>query len=359
MSIRKEKPKLEEFKTLKDALKGDKPSRHVGEIKMDAAHAKRVNEMQKFFKMGGQLPVSAMREAIGTGAWDSIMLDAMHKRMMKGWGGALQRLHWDKLVSQQASLSDFRTRNVIQRGTFTTLSVVPEGGDYHEVEFSDDRATYTPKKYGAIFGLSYEALSNDDLSALSTIPNDFGGAAARTIEKYMIYTLLDQNADTYDGNSLFDNSNHANDLGTGKPLNHDNLEAAIEKMLVQTDIDGNYLSIPPRYLLVNPAQYYDALRLIKSEARPGTANNDINVHKGELEVIASSWVTATYWYLIADPSMCETFEVGFLGGRREPEIFEESPQAGHAFSNDERRWKCRLVFGAASVDWRGFCRGYA
>jgi len=350
------KAKLEDCKSPGDITRGDRPTRRVGEMKVDK---KRVREMQRLLTSGAAMPLKLMREAIGEGAWDSLMLDAMHKRMIKGWSAAMQELHWDKLVSQFASLSDFRTRNVIQRGTFTTLSVVPEGGDYHEVEFTDDRATYTPKKYGAIFGLSYEAMSNDDLSALGTIPQDFGGAAARTIEKYILYTIIDQNITAYDSNSLFDDTNHSNDLGSGYALNHDNLEAGIEKMMAQTDIDGNYLNVRPKYLLVSPGQYYDAMRLVRSAGRPGTGNNDINVHQGELIVISSSWITDTYWYLVADPAMMETIEAGFLGGRREPEIFEESANSGHQFSNDEKRWKCRLVFGAAPVDWRGFVRGYA
>lgn len=346
------KAKFEQFATLAEAVHGDKPRKREP-IKVDA---KVMRVVESWLARGGTLPVSQIREAIGVGAWDSIMLNAMHKRLLKGWTQVMERLHWQKLVSFVKPVADFRSQYALQVGDFTTLDVVPEKGAYTDAEFTDDRASYSIQKYGKLFGMGYESMTNDDLGVLSGMVQRFGGASARTIEKYIIYTLIDQNPTAYDGYSLFDSTNRtqSNKLGSSKALAHDTLEAALELMASFTDLDGNYLDIAAKYLLVNPAQKYDARRLLNSNQKPGTGNNDINAHEGELELLVSSWVTSGQWYLVADPAQVDTIEAGFLGGRQEPEVFEENPQSGHAFAYDEKRYKGRVVFGAVPTDWRGF-----
>lgn len=346
------KATLKTFKSAAEAIKGDRPRKYA-DVQVDE---NAIALIEQFKALGGSMPARAMRESIGVGAWDSIMLDALHRRLLKGWASAQQRLHWNKIVSFTKNVSDFRNQYAIQVGDFTTLDEVPEKGEYHEAEFTDDRANYVVKKYGKLFGVSYETATNDDLGALGNIAQRFGGASARTIEKYLLYTLVDQNSTVYDGYSLFDSTNRAqsNKLGASKALNHDNLEAALELMANFTDIDGNFLDVEAKYLLVHPNQKYDALRLTQSVLKPGSANNDINVHAGSLEVLVSSRVTSGRWYLIADPSQIDTIEIGFLGGRQEPEVFEENMNSGHAFAYDEKRYKGRAVFGAAVTDWRGF-----
>jgi len=345
------KPTLETFDSFQAALANDRP-RKRRPVEVDPVQFARVI---KAMEMGARFPLRSLREAIGTGAWDSIMLDAMHKRMIKGWDAAAQALHWRKIASTIRNVSDFRTINVIQTGDFTTLDEVPEGGDYQETEFTDDRATYTVKKYGNIFAVTYESMSNDDLGVFGKVMQRFGGAAARTVEKYLFTTLIDGNAAIYDGNNLFDSTNHGNDLGASKPLNHDNLEAAIELMLAQTDLDGNPLDLVPRYLIVHPDQKYDAMRIILSEHKPSDVAT-INVHQGELDLCVTSRITSGRWYLVADPSLIETLEIGFLGGRQEPELFEESELSDAAFDRDVKRYKARHIFGMVIPDYRGWVR---
>lgn len=318
----------------------------------DEAGLKMVEELTA---QGVKFPLKVMREAIGKDAWDSIMLDAMHKRALKGYDQIKASLIWPKLVSTRRAVADFRTQYVVQTGDFTTLTAVTEGGAYFESQFSDDRASYTVAKYGNTFAVTMESMTNDDMGVFGTISERMGGAAARTIEQFVVSTCINANPTAYDGTALF-HANHSNYLnGSGSyPLNEANLESAKQKLMSQTDMDGNYLNIPPRFLLVNPAQYFTALRLVQSPDDPSTANRAINVHKGSLEVLVSNYVTSGYWYLIGDPSVVETIELGFLGGREAPEVFEEAPNAGHAFAYDERRWKVRLIFGGVNPDYRGF-----
>jgi len=350
----------EAYSSFKEAVAGDHPKLFGGSDRTRALREKANPEGVKFVEqvksMGGSLPLKAVREAIGSGAWDSIMLDALYRRLTKGWVHVNESLPWRSFVSNIKSVRDFKTQYAIQTGDFTTLTAVPAGGPYFEAQFSDDRASYAITKYGNTFGVSFEAMTNDDLNALGGIAEKFGRAAARTVNSYVISTLINANPTLYDSIALF-HSDHSNNLGASTPLNQANLETAKQYLRQQTDMDGNYLELRAKYLLVDPSNEWNARRLLESPEDSTTANRAINVHKGSLEVVVSNYVTDGVWYLVADPSILETIELGFYGGREAPEIFEEDPNSGHAFEFDERRWKCRSIFGGTVVDYRPFVRG--
>jgi len=72
--------------------------------------------------------------------------------------------------------------------------------------------------------------------------------------------------------------------------------------------------------------------------------------KGMLEVTVEPLLTdANNWYVAADPWSIPTLEIGFLGGKEAPEIFMDEN-----FERDVIRYKGRVVFGGAVMDYRGF-----
>lgn len=296
------------------------------------------------------------QEALGADSFDSILIDAQHKRLMKGFR---QRVSEYAKVVNMRDVVDFKTQNVIQVGSFADFPTVAPGSPYLDVQFSDDRATYSVAKYGGGYSFTMEAQVNDDLQALGRMGEKFGMGFQETLAKFVFYTKIDQNPSIYDGKTLF-HADHSNDLGASKPLSHDNLEAAVKLLTAQTDLDGQPLNLRPYALIVHPNQEFEAKRLLNSEYRPGTANNDINVFRGMFPggVIVTDKVTATRYYVVADPALVDTFELGFLGGRREPELFEEAPGSGHMFEFEIKRYKGRLIFGGAHADWRWIVRGY-
>ena len=67
---------------------------------------------------------------------------------------------------------------------------------------------------------------------------------------------------------------------------------------------------------------------------------------------------ADAWWLLADPAMYDTIEVGFLDGKRDPELFvQNSETVGSMFDADKVTWKLRHIYGAALLDFRTFYAG--
>lgn len=296
------------------------------------------------------------REALGAGSFDSILLDAQHKRLMKGF--MLRKTQWAKIPSLRKAVVDFKNQYAIQTGSMPIFGSVPAQSPYPEVQFADDRANYTVAKYGGIYGVSLESQLNDDMGVLGAVAEKFGGGFAQTLDDFVFSTQIDDNPTIYDAVALFHNGSHANDLGASKALTHDTLEEAVVKLTSQTDPGGQPMDQRPWALIVHPAQEFTAERLLNSELRPGTQNNDKNAFRGKFPggVIVSSRVTSGRWYVMADPSQEETIELGFLGGREEPELFQEGKDGGRAFEFEEIRWKARMIFGGVPINWRWIVR---
>lgn len=315
-------------------------------------------------------PLSYIREAIGADAFDSLTLDRMYKQMLKGYEEYAPQ--WDKLVSKRTPVSDFHTRYSIIRSGFNRLPEVKEKEPYKEVQHSDDQINWTPAKYGALYGISWEASTYDDLGLHDSNVAELGKAASRTLDFFFFYTCLDANPTSYDGsNAIFGTIGSVDgaflNTMTTTGLNYTNLETAYAKMLQQTQLDSsstftdtNYMPAvySPKYLIVHTSKVLTAKRLLYSPQWPGKADNDVNVLQGELEILSTPFITSTHWYLMADPNQgANTMEAGLWGGNSTPELFYEPNNTGHGFAFDEMRMKIRTVFGGGILDPRAWVGG--
>lgn len=308
-----------------------------------------------FWNMNTRQARHIFDEALGAGTFDSILIDAQFKRMIKGFR---QRVGpWMNCVSFMKNVVDFKTQRAIQVGSFADLPIVSAQSPYQNVQFSDDRAEYVVKKYGGMYCTSMEAVVNDDLGVLGETAQRFGAGFQQTLDKFVFTTLVNDNPTIFDSNSLFDSANHNNDLGTA-PLNHDNFEDAVKLLTNQTDLDGQPLDLEAYAIVVHPDEQWQARRILNSDRRPGTANNDSNEFKGSLPggIKVTTRVTSGRWYIVANPAVTDGIEMGFLGGRREPELFQENELSGRAYEFEEMRMKGRLIFGGANTTWQWIVR---
>lgn len=314
-----------------------------------------------------QVQLGDLRESIGSGWFTQLTADLAHKRLLKGFEASqINNNDWRKIAYVNPNVPDFKFQNAIRTAGYSSLDSVPESGRYKSKIFTEEKAQYKIAKYGNVESWSLEAMANDELGKLGRTMERFGGAAARTLLNFVFNTLIDANPTcTYDSVALFA-SGHSNNLGATTPLSAANLEAAWKKMRAQTGLGGEKLNLMPKLLIVHTDEEVLAHRIVNTELMmaQGLASTSAftegpreNFFRGKLEVVATPYVTSGRWYLAADPSQCDTLEVGFFRGNETPEIFMEAPGSGFEFEFDATRTKVRYIFGGTPMDHRWIVRG--
>ncbi|WP_448682591.1 prohead protease/major capsid protein fusion protein [Pseudomonas nicosulfuronedens] len=249
-------------------------------------------------------------------------------------------------LGRQTTVPDFRAVTRAALGDISALEAVKEHGEYKYGTLSEDGAPLKVAKFGKIIAITWEAIVNDDLGALSRIPQALGNAAAQT-ESDLIWALLLGNPNFTDGSPLFD-ANHGNLAAAGGAINTTTLAAARAAMRKQKSKAGHFLNLGPEYLVVGPDKELEAYQFTSSQYVPAK-NADINDSRNTaLTVIVDARITGNQWYLYAAPGVVDTFEYAYLEG--EQGVFTETREG---FEVDGMEIKARLVFGAAWIDYRG------
>lgn len=256
--------------------------------------------------------------------------------------------------SRQATLPDFKQVSRAQIGGAPDLKRVLEGAEYEYGSIGDGAEKYAVQKYGRIVHITWETIINDDLDALTRIPQAFGASAAE-LESDIVYAILSGNPNMADGTALF-HANHGN-LGTAAALGNAlnpavaNPIAEMRKLMtLQKGIEGRYITVRPRYLVVPPSLEEVALK-ITSANFVASKGVDQNVFGPSLVPISEPRLedsSATAWFGAAEPTTIDTIEYAYLEGHEG--VFTETR---NGFEVDGLAVKCRHVFGAKAIDWRG------
>ncbi|MDD5699439.1 MAG: hypothetical protein PHH77_12565, partial [Victivallaceae bacterium] len=170
-----------------------------------------------------------------------------------------------------------------------------------------------------------------------------------------------------DGNALF-SSAHKNLLtGVDSALGFESLKKAIQLFLDQVDADNQPISVEPRFLLVPTALKHLAIELTRGATLVMAGGSEqairpaLNVLADEnLEVISSPYLgnsgypgnSQTGWYLFGDPKTVDTWEIGYLKGKRTPTV-----EQGETDFNTLGLW-FRVYFdlGVREQDHRGMVK---
>jgi len=113
---------------------------------------------------------------------------------------------------------------------------------------------------------------------------------------------------------LVNGGTNANTPSTAADLNETSLENAVIQIAAWTDERGLLIAARPKKLIVPPALMFVATRLLETELRVGTNNNDINAIKNNGAVpegyTVNHFLTATNaWFLTTDvPNGLKHFE---------------------------------------------------
>jgi hypothetical protein len=282
-----------------------------------------------------------------------LLENAMHKVLQASY--AAQSDTWSRFCAV-GSVSDFRAHNRYRIGSFGNLDKVTELGEFKNKAIPDgEKAVISADTKGNVINLSRQAVINDDLGAFIGMAAQLGRAARRTIEAD-VYALLALNSglgpNMLDGSPLFHNRTGGNNIGTAAAIDVASIDADRVLMASQMDVGGNdFLDLRPAVLVV-PIGLGGTARVINNaEYDPDTANKLQKPNKVRglfSDIVDTPRLTGTRRYMFADPNEAPVIEVAFLDGNREP--FLESIDG---FDVDGTRWKVRIDYGIAAIDYRG------
>lgn len=297
---------------------------------------------------GNEIAIQAMQT---TSDFPNILENVVTKSLRMGYQGAARTF---VPFSRQATLPNFKEVSRAQLGGAPNLKRVLEGAEYEHGTVGDGAEKYAVQKYGRIVALSWETIVNDDLDALSRIPQAFGASAAE-LESDIVYAILTGNPAMADGDALF-HANHKN-LGTAAALKDaldptaaNPIGAMRKAMTLQKGLEGQYITVRPRYLIVPPSLEEVALK-ITSANFVASKGVDQNVFGPSLIPISEPRLeddNDKTWYGAAEPSTIDTIEYAYLEGHEG--VFTETK---NGFEVDGVQVKCRHVFGAKAIDFRG------
>lgn len=329
-----------------------------------------------------------LMEAAASGDFPELMRNTMYKTALKSYVEFPQT--WRNIVSEVSNLKDFRANYRTRMSEAEDLEEVKEYGEYRDSDLLDEDLNFRLYKFGRRFSVSWETLVNDDTGKIKKQSERFGKRAAKHLDQAVWTMVTNHTTNIYDGTALFTTA-HANMLGTAvtktNALNEQNLINAFAAFRQQTDMRGEQIDIVPRFLAVSPMQEPLAWKLLKGNfmplipdiaqdslggqnpnkyvsLQPGAAGtttagaaNQPNFFQGRLTPLIVPWLGNGEWYLIGDPKMHDTIEVGFLNGKQEPEILIQDGVYGTAFSHDKIQYRVKMVYGKVILDYKTFYKG--
>lgn len=280
-----------------------------------------------------------------------LLENAMHKVLQQAYATQLDT--WRRFCAV-GSVSDFRAHNRYRTGSIGNLDDLLESGEFKNKAIPDgEKAAITAGTKGNLINLTRQSIINDDLGAFLTLASALGRAANRTIEAG-VYAELALNSGLgptmSDSLTLF-HANHGN-IGSGAALSVAALDADRVLMASQQDVGGNdYLDLRPSVLVLPVGLGGDARVINDAQYDPDTANKlqKPNKVRGLVnDIVDTPRLTGTRRYMFADPMVAPVLEVAFLDGNESPFLDSEE-----GFTMDGVRWKVRIDYGIAAIDYRG------
>lgn len=186
-------------------------------------------------------------------------------------------------------------------------------------------ARYTHQTVAMGFSITEEAMEDNLYDSLSTrYTKALARSMAYTKQVLGAATLNNGFSSSYlygDGVTLFSTAHplvsggtNSNRPATAADLNETSLENAAITIWGWTDERGLLIAASPRKLVIPPALSFTATRLLQTELRVGTADNDINALK-QMSTIPEGWTVNHYltdsnaWFIKTDvPNGLKMFE---------------------------------------------------
>ncbi|ATQ67868.1 MULTISPECIES: prohead protease/major capsid protein fusion protein [Methylosinus] len=255
-----------------------------------------------------------------------------------------------RMLARETTAKDFCAKHRLQFSTAPTLAPVNEHGEFQSGAIAEAKESYSVSTFGRIIGFSRQAMVNDHLGAFADVTRRMGQAAA-AFEAGFLADLVVSNPVMGDGKTLF-HADHGN-VGTGgtsasgpsAAINVESLNESRMAMRLQTGLQGELISVTPKYLLVGADRETEAEKAI-STISP-VQSQEVNPFQNKLAVVVDPRISNA-WYVVAAPAEIDGLEFAYLKGNAGPQVTSE---VGFDVGV---RFRVRLDFGAGFVDWRSW-----
>lgn len=280
----------------------------------------------------------------GTGELPGILSNVANKSLAKSYQLADTTFEaW----TAKGNNTDFKAAKRYRLSEAQELVEIKENGEFKASKFTEEEVTASVLTFGRSWSLSRQAIINDDLSALSKIPQSYAYAAKYGINRLVYKTLSGLNLE-------------ATNKGTAGTLSVTSLGEARKLLRTQKGVDKETtLNLRP-YALIVPAELETlAQQLLKSTSDPegknsGVANpfNEKNTNNlrlivdGELDSYSNK-----AWYVVADPMLAPAIEVTYLNGKDTPTI-----DSRVSFTNLGMDFRIYMDYGVNVIDKRGIIK---
>jgi hypothetical protein len=206
---------------------------------------------------------------------------------------ALFGLEYQKYGEEHKEIFETETseRSFEEETKLSGFSAAPVKQEGAAIEYDNAQETwtarYTHETIALGFSITEEAVEDNLYDSLSSrYTKALARAMAYTKQTKAAAVLnngFDSNFAGGDGKALFATDHplvsggvNSNEPSTAADLNETSLEAAVIQIAGWTDERGLLIAAKPRKLIVPPALMFVATRLLETEGRVGTADNDLN-----------------------------------------------------------------------------------
>ena len=251
-----------------------------------------------------------LQAAWATHSISGILSSTVNKFLLAGFNGV--ESSW-RSISSVRSVNDFKALTSYRLNGGMKFEKVAPGGELKNAAVSDESRTISAETYGIMTSVTRNDLINDDLGALTAVPQRIGRGGGLKLNSVFWASFQDD--------STFFTTGRGNKKTTAGALSLANLKAIATMFRKLKDPDGNPVAVDPRILLVPSDIELSAAEIMGSALLVGgsSAAPNVNVLAGRYQVVSTSYLSsAEDYYLLASPSDMPVMEVAFLNGVQSP-----------------------------------------
>lgn len=333
---------------------------------------KRVGEAYALFDraLNGDLRAKAdVAESLTTSDFPVLLGQGYNRKLLAAYQA--QAPVWQQYATRTV-VPNFKPQRLVQiLGGTRGLSRVAEATEYPARDLTEALYEFAVGKYGDRFGLSWEMVVNDELSAFRNIDQNLAAAARDTEGTTTASAFF--NANRTGLNTQFFKTANGN-APESAPLTRKALQDAIQALSTKKDEDGRPLVRPNLVLVVPPTLEYQAREILTAtEIRTTAADGSVSVSQNPIAGAVTLVVepnlllntgsnAATTWLLLPAPNSARPAVVtGFLAGHEAPDLRVKADTGNRAgggqiapeqgsFDDDTIQYRVRHVVGAALID---------